>query len=157
MIKLLKLRGHIFINFMCKKSGHKTTMSINFKFIILVLLILILIGTVLPSTSFTGTVKAESSDVAILEGYVWDKAIDGPAQAYTIEIDGEFFIGNTTSSNNTGYYSINIPAGDFNLKITNNDLTYYSKEFSIESEEIKRLDFRIDSADIEEGEEDEVA
>jgi small-conductance mechanosensitive channel len=104
---------------------------------------------------FIGGVQAASSDVATLEGYLWDEAIDEPAQAYTIEIDGEFFLGNTTSTNSTGFYSINIPAGDFNLKITKNDLTYYSKEFSIERDEIKRLDFKIDSADIEEEEEDD--
>ncbi|MEW5760569.1 MAG: mechanosensitive ion channel domain-containing protein [Candidatus Thermoplasmatota archaeon] len=98
-----------------------------------------------PYGTYLNVCDAHIVDVAIVNGYIWDLAYDGPAHNYTVKIVSEHYLGNTTVTNSTGYYEMNIPSGNFTLTIYKESTKYTTYDFNIQSGEIKRLDFRIDS------------
>jgi small-conductance mechanosensitive channel len=94
-----------------------------------------------------------------VNGYVWDLAYDSPAANLTIEIIGEHYLGNSTTTNETGFYEIRIPSGSFTISVYDNNRVLQTLNFTIKPGDITRIDFRINSseAEAEEIEEDTLA
>jgi small-conductance mechanosensitive channel len=88
-------------------------------------------------------------DVATVNGYVWDLAYDSPANNLTIEIEGEHFLGNSTTSNETGFYEIRIPSGSFTISVYDKNRVLQTLNFTIKAGEITRIDFRINTSEAE--------
>jgi small-conductance mechanosensitive channel len=72
-------------------------------------------------------------------------ATNAPVQGFKIEVKSEDYFGNSTYSNASGFYEINIPAGKFILIISNDSRIFSTWSFSIEPGETKYKDFWIDS------------
>jgi len=121
-----------------KKIKYRTRSSV---------IIFLILALLIPSIILIGTSQAQTGhDAAAINGYIYDKALNtNPAVGYNIEVAGDTFRGNTTVTDSSGYYWLNIPEGDFTLTIYKNNLIYYVYDFSIESGDILYKDFFIDS------------
>lgn len=118
------------------------------------LVIFFLLVIISPFGIIIHSSSAGSGEDSTLTGYIWDIAEDAPAQAYNVKIEGENYLGNATTTTATGFYEINITPGEHTLEISSSGRTYLTKQFTIDRDETKRLDFRIDSSPEEEEEED---
>lgn len=118
------------------------------------LVIFFLLVIISPFAIIIQSSSAGSGEDSTLTGYIWDIAEDAPAQDYNVEIEGENYLGNATTTTATGFYEINITPGEHTLEISNSGRTYLTKQFTIDRGETKRLDFRIDSSPEEDEEED---
>lgn len=74
-------------------------------------------------------------------------------------VKGLNFHGNSTKTNETGYYKINLPLtlGEFTISVVKNDIVYEKLNFTIEAGQIIRLDFDINTSIEEEEKEEEEA
>jgi small-conductance mechanosensitive channel len=125
----------------------------RFSYIISTLIFTLFFCSIIISTTLT---SAEIIDVATVNGYVWDQATDSPAENFLVEIDGEYFLGNSTTTNTTGFYELNIPSGTFILRVyDNNNKVYQTLNFTIKSGETKRFDLKINTSAEEPKEEEE--
>jgi small-conductance mechanosensitive channel len=122
----------------------------NLKKMILLSLILLFVFPFIP-LSLTPESTAQNTsndlvpDIARIYGWVRDLATDEPAVNYTVEITGETYLGNSTITNDAGYYDIYIISGDHTLTIFKDEVIYEHRDFSIERGTEKRLDPKIDS------------
>lgn len=111
-----------------------------------------------PYNIFFEDSTAETADVHTVNGIVWDDAINAPADNFTVEVKGKFFRGNTTKTNQTGYYEIRFPAseGEFTISVYKDDRTLKTLNFSIEPGQFKRFDFDINTTIKEKEKEEDI-
>ena len=98
------------------------------KLILLSILTLILIPAahvyITPLTSAQNTRTDLEPDLARIYGWVQDINTGQPAVNYTVKIAGETYRGNSTVTDEFGYYDIYIISGDHTLTISKNQVIY---------------------------------
>jgi len=119
------------------------------------LLILIIIFSGYPITQFS---DADSGYVSTVNGKVWDEGIPGPGEDFLVEVEGETYLGNSTKTNQTGYYEINLPQtiGELTITISKNNKVFKTFNFTIQPGDRLRLDFKINTTPEEEEPEEDL-
>ena len=92
---------------------------------------------------FINSTSTENLDDATISGYVWDETFEIPAENFTIEITGKFFLGNSTTTNRTGFYKLSFPAGEITLTISKKDMVFEKHDLNIQPSENTQMDFTI--------------
>jgi small-conductance mechanosensitive channel len=86
---------------------------------------------------------------SIITGYVKDEESGDPLIGVTVKVERDFYIGNLTVTNDTGFYKLRIPGGNFILRIFDSQgFVIFRTNFTIKYHEDLRLDFVLDSHDI---------
>jgi small-conductance mechanosensitive channel len=117
-----------------------------------ILATLLIISIIFSGLPITQLGNADPDYVSTVNGYVWDEAIHGPGEDFLVEIEGETFLGNSTLTNQTGYYEINLPQtiGELTITISKNKNVYKTFNFTIQPDDRLRLDFTINTTPEEE-------
>ena len=101
-----------------------------------------------PFGVITNKCEAQSidKDVAWVYGAITDIATGDPAVNFSVEIKGPIFKGNSTTTDQNGYYSLFVASGDLTITVYYMDNIYYPPfDFTIESGKSKQIDLEIDS------------
>ena len=100
-----------------------------------------------PATAQSGNYPLTD---AVILGFVFDAEQNTFLVNLTVSVERDNFLGNQTLTNENGYYEMNIPSGHHILRIYDTQgFVIYRDEFNISADEIKRLDFTLDSHDID--------
>jgi len=136
-----------------KKNLKAQKQNINFrinsiKYFRYLIIILILVSLILPFGTFINKCGAQAidKDVAWVYGTVTDIAMGGPAVNFTVEIKGPIFKGNSTTTDQNGYYSLFVASGELTITVYFGSGIYHPPfDFTIESGKSKQIDLEIDS------------
>ncbi len=90
-----------------------------------------------------------AGESATVYGFVSDES-NGDVSALEVQVSKEFFRGNSTQIDGNGSYAMHIPAGEFTLRILDeSDNVLFQYRFNVSEGESLRLDFTINSSNIE--------
>jgi small-conductance mechanosensitive channel len=104
----------------------------------------------LPAFTIMAPVDVAAQDTpsgdATIWGYVYETNLKKFMGNMTVAVEREYYLGNSTVTDDNGYYSMDIPSGNYVLRILDEEhYIVYRLEFNVTSGEIKRLDFQYDT------------
>jgi hypothetical protein len=91
--------------------------------------------------------SASGMEGSILGGYVFDRATMSPIPDSRIKVTGANFIGNSTSTDEIGWYSMRLPEGDFVLTVMEaSGIEVYRTAMTIGHDTQVRMDLPVDTS-----------